>query len=958
MRSGGLLLPVRLALALASLISLSPGCDLGDDARRAAGSVEPGEDGPRVVFEPLDRPVPRVPFPNDLLLRPDPSRLSGASWNISPEAPTARERRIRRMLGELDGFGPFAPLTVEFDAPLDLTTLSERAVMVVNIEPGHPEEGAIAALNVGAGRGAFPIDTPEQPSFWPHDPLQDLPDLLFPADNVADLDGDGAAERVSHYEVETHTLILRPLLPLAQGARHAVLITRELKGADGRSVRSPFPFKSHAAQAPLVAKAAELAGVSQSDLAFGWTFTTSDVVTPLANLRAGLHGEGPLAALREAFPARFVEVRDTGVLHDADGERYPEDPGDTPVILQAEYVNDVLSFIAQIEPTVDAELEHVDYLVFGSFASPNLLTGEADTLGLDPITGEGVDRVEPSTVPFLVAVPRATERFQPPFPVVVHFHATMTSRIEAIVFADAMARQGIATVAFDEVGHGPMLSDLNSTLDLEGLGDLKPLVAAFLVDMLAPQRAEELADLPPEEVMLAMHEVGFYNEFTVHGRGIDANGDGFIVTGEAFFDVDPFRQCANFTQGVVDGLQLVRVLRALDPEALPEGVDPSEATLDELLERAVLGDFNGDGVLDIGGPDVSIGLQGMSLGGFHAILTAAIEPEVRTLTPIVTGGGYVDLIFRSNLREVTETLFVDIFGPLVVGCPDGEGGAWLSLNNQSLWCDPALVPDVSFAHLEGVAGAALTLENLSNGERSQTSADAEGAFALAVESDKWDTLLLTLRAGAREREVPIQSPHKGFGFTRNTPDLRRFMNIASHVLDRCDPVNLAHGLIREPLPGHEPTNTLFQNVLGDPVVPISTGLSLARAAGVLGLDQSDWGPVMETLVERGAMVLDSYDIDDVLGDNPPEAPPLGPLPPIRTATGLSAIRFSDVDRVHEWIALLDPGPTFDPPTYTQSQNAIFHRTGGRAIIDDPCLGLAECPLRDLSNDELEALSAR
>jgi hypothetical protein len=57
-------------LVLAACL-LSGACVDGGDSKFAAGVVLPSEApfGPKIVFEPLARPVPEVPQPNDLLLR-------------------------------------------------------------------------------------------------------------------------------------------------------------------------------------------------------------------------------------------------------------------------------------------------------------------------------------------------------------------------------------------------------------------------------------------------------------------------------------------------------------------------------------------------------------------------------------------------------------------------------------------------------------------------------------------------------------------------------------------------------------------------------------------------------------------------------------------------------------------------------------------------------------------------
>src|SRR2546421_8122210 len=88
------------------------------------GSVEglaPAEDtgGPKVLFDLNKKPLPEVPFPNDIATRPDPFSPTGLRVNASQIAPTRLESNVRRLLDTLDGFGTYAPITVGFDKELD-----------------------------------------------------------------------------------------------------------------------------------------------------------------------------------------------------------------------------------------------------------------------------------------------------------------------------------------------------------------------------------------------------------------------------------------------------------------------------------------------------------------------------------------------------------------------------------------------------------------------------------------------------------------------------------------------------------------------------------------------------------------------------------------------------------------------------------------------------------------------
>ncbi|MEC9071684.1 MAG: hypothetical protein VX938_04855 [Myxococcota bacterium] len=958
-----MVIPGRTALLILLLLigTATAACLDGGDSKLAAGVVDDSDKpfGPRVRFDPLALPVPEIPFPNDLLLRPAAGTASGAAWNLSIEAPTHLESEIRRMLNGLDGFGVNGAIFVSFEGPLDLSTVTDTSIRLVNIEPGHPEYGDEVLLDLG--RGYHPISA-KPSNYWGHDPRDHLPDLLFPDGNDADTDGDGDQERVTHYEVETHTLVLHPVIPLAPGARHAVLLTRELQGwtpeqeGEGApaSVRSPFPFKAHVDHVAPVAEAMSTVGLTSDDLAFGWVYTTSDMARPLLQLRAGVHGQGPLARMGQESPPGFAVVRDTDVAADADQNQdgVLEFPRDHTFILQGDFMASVFGLVGFVESDFELNFDAVDYFVVGSFHSPDVRTGPRQTIGVNTETGTG--EVNKGDVPFLLSVPRTTEQHAPPFPVMVYFHGTSTSRMEVLAIANSMAQQGIASLSFDQVGHGPIIPDILLVLQNGSLGvELIELLGPQIAGLLVPGMEDDFDGLDVYGTLDKLAEIGFWRELAHIGRTTDENGDGALESGESFFFADPFRMCASFWQDLVDFFHIVATLRGLDPDDLPSAIeDPAGASEERLLENVLAGDFNADGVLDVGGPDVQISVAGTSLGGFHAAMAAALEPEVTVATPIVAGGGLSEIIGRSSLHVVTRRLILQVFGPLVVGCPDGEGGVWLSMNNDSKECREEDTPIRSFARVPDVApGTSVTLENLDNGEKAEVEVNEDGGFSLAVAADRWDQFLITVDTETPV-QIPILTPYEGTGYQRNSPEFRRFAGMLQHVLDRCDPMGMARHLFRDPLPGHPPVKVLYELAAGDTTVPISSGINLALASGAMGENREDWGPIMETLIQQGAMTSGEYDVDDLLGDNPPESPPVGPLTPVASGDGLSSVRFAYVDEDHEWIAVVDQNATFDPGMYSQHQIAIFHASGGTVVADDLCIDReepSECPAWDLAD---------
>ena len=116
-----LTLAIILSLASASLLGAC-----GDN--QAPAGILPAQTGPgpRVMFDLDARPLPEIPLPNDLATKLDPKSVTGRRVNVSMLAPTWVERRVRRKINLLGGFGIYSPITVRFSAPLDLDNLLKR----------------------------------------------------------------------------------------------------------------------------------------------------------------------------------------------------------------------------------------------------------------------------------------------------------------------------------------------------------------------------------------------------------------------------------------------------------------------------------------------------------------------------------------------------------------------------------------------------------------------------------------------------------------------------------------------------------------------------------------------------------------------------------------------------------------------------------------------------------------
>ena len=926
-----------LAALTCAVAACTPGSYQGLAPAQATG-------GPSVLFDLTKKPFAEIPFPNDIVTRPDPLSPTGLRVNASLVAPSTLETNQRALLDELDGFGTYAPITVAFDKDLDVLDLVARQ------NDADPANDAVLLIDLADGRrwpldfngGHFPYELPQPASYFLDDPLAAATNLLFPVDLAAPggpnllhppdpgwTANHGGVPQASDdllgfYERSTHTLLLRPVLPLPQEHRFAVVLTTRLRGTDGRSVASPFSGINHAIQTTELAALPRLLppGTALSDVAFTWAFTTQSVTRDLEALRAGLYGSGRLADLSQRFPVQIastdalgasaIYTRMTIALVDNGN---PAGSNPNPYVLTSARFRQLLDdptlsgllFAGARGPgtldAVKASLQYVDYFVFGTFVSPDLLAdrdrpGSDGTFQLDVL--RGLTRAVDGKVPFVLAVPTTdpvTLRI-PPFPVALVAHGFNSNRFESLVqFAGTFAKFGIASVAIDSYGHGLALPPQ----PIPGASASEQAVQAALANIpgLAP-----LAD-----AILAT-------------RAHDLDNDGIRDSG-GLFTANAFHTRDVVRQSVVDWIQLSRVLRTFNGQSFM--TTPSNPVT---LAIPLAGDFNNDGVPDVGGPpvwpvDIVINGSkvpagsrnpgsdtfafGTSLGGIETGILAAVEPQITAAAPTSGGGGLADVVLRSSHPAVRNPALLGVFGPLLATCNwSTTDGACGGANGQPalVWetLDVSRDAEVPVAPLSLSPGDTVTACNLAQtagalppdaqlaqapppGCRSAV-ADSSGNVRLPLGGDGPQLfvqeppadagtlppvsvqvvqpgdpihVVVTRASGGAPLAIDsfgydtafygvpyplgstLRAVSRGLGADRNTPAFRRLWTLSQAALDPADPINYAPHWFADPLPGRLglPANVLLIAATGDPAVPASTGIAVGRAAGLVETAQAD-----------------------------------------------------------------------------------------------------------------------
>ncbi len=856
----------------------------------------PPGDGPQVVIDWDARPLPELPLPNDLATRPDPTSPTGLRPNISVEAATtALERRTRAKINGLTGWGIYMPISVRFDAPIDLVEFMARhvddgdqtddAVYVIDVSPGSPTYLQAALVDVHSGR--FPGDVANPRAYFPNDPSFDMPSLLFDThdedvngngvlDWGEDVDNDGyldvpnlvpggTDERfdlMTFYERVTNTLILRPVIPLREETTYAVVLTNRLIGENGEPVRSPWKYVNHVRQTHALAPIADALpgfGLSVDDVAYAWSFTTGRITGDLVDLRRGLDGEGPFAWLPESVPPGVTEAHR---MHEIAAL-------DNPYMLPPDPLTGILGAVGFVDDRAAALLSegysHAEAIVGGRFRAPFLLAdkdGDGNEVDewwdLDPMTGRIHHR--DNEIAFTCILPKETPERQGPFDVAIYGHGYGSSRFETMVFGWAFVRLGVAVCMMDFPGHGAPLygDDFEEIAGIVGGIGLLPLL-------------DHLLD----------------------ARDTDTDNNGVPDSGSHQWTADSFHTRDQVRQAVLDWMWMVRALQQC-----------GTGTMDVGGEARVTCDWNDDGAPDIGGPNARFMIAGGSLGGIVDGVAAAVMPDVVAHVPVVPGAGLLDVSTRAPTGGAVEAMHGKVMGPLVVGRPQEDGSLVISqvVNNFMRMIDR---PIATLPSAEAVAGGRVVVENLMNGEVREAwipdgtwlpgrawSGPAAGAFRVGIPSDALDfyqrrlvtgmphtgpeegvtyavpgndglgdLLVVTVydASGAKvatidqfeqsvvalgvtyEAGSPLVALAEGLGRIRAAPDTRRLISVVAMAVEPGDPVAYAPHYLTDPFEalGGAPSNVLIVPTPGDMVVAINAGIAHARVAGYIPLFEPD-----------------------------------------------------------------------------------------------------------------------
>lgn len=746
-----------------------------------------------------------------------------------------------------------------------------------------------------------PGETPPEDS--DADGVLDKPNYL-PGQSPARDDLAGRADALmSFYESETNTLIVGPMEPLREKTTYAVVVTRRILDTEGNPVGSPYAYVNHGAQTEDLRPLLEVLPdyLPEEDIAFAFSYTTESITDDWIAVREGLYGHGPQRHIGEQYPPTLRELlplRSAGP-----GEPFE---GRSPYLLHHEDWRVQLPFLisaftggfdplSQQQQALNASQEYVDFHAMGVIDSPQLFARrdeEGKRLPLDEQSWPTTLDTEPAelrseSIPFWLSVPRKEVSARGDgkmAPLVILGHGYTSNRAgEHIGFAGFLAMYGMAVISIDNVSHGLPIDEETESMARGLLGGI---------------------GLEPALEALAM------------GRAEDLDGDGLVDSGADFWTAYLFHMRDMVRQSALDYMQLIRIVRTWD------GTKRWDYDANGDGQPDLAGDFDGDGQVDIG-IDSPVYVVGASLGGIMATTMGGVEPHVDGIIPIAGGGRMTDIGNRSLQGGVPQAVFLRIMGPLFLADAYADGRTELSTEVVELNDDRRFpittVNDRPVQPWDTFYGV-----NHDNGEvdcgyfvPTEDGGEVVARARIAIPSDVGDRLELriydgpVLQNGSTECELveepgeprvitnmeppldadgnvrtidgePIEGGElralaEGFGLHRARPELRRFMSLAQLVVDPTDPGVLARHLAAEPL--HYPTldestgaGFLVVTSIGDMNVPASSGVTVARAAGVVDYLNVDprYG------VPANQVLLDTHTTEavNVLGRRPYGAEPI------------------------------------------------------------------------------------
>jgi hypothetical protein len=600
-----------------------------------------------------------------------------------------------------------------------------------------------------------------------------------------------------------------------------------------------------------------------------------------------------------------------GVSEDLDGDGHLDE--------RAEDLNQN----GQLDPGEDIDVDgHLD--VDEDVNDNHVLDGEEGSFDFN--IAEGRFPHDSHMVTALITIPRADpERgIVPPFPVVFYGHGYTSSRIEALGFAGSLAKFGFATIGVECVHHGiemdlaltELVRGTLSANNLEGLAD------AIISDRARDLNGDGVTDSGGDFwTAYVFHTRDIVRQSGIdHIRmiqilrafdgermsGIDYDGDGDEdlagdFDGDGTVDIGGPDQ-DYYVWGQSLGGIMSAFLLSLEPAIVAAAPSAGSGGLGDVGIRSSQGGVKEAVILRMMGPIfytnfASRYIDVMGCGDASDCPTDenCVDGFCRcTEDRECVGGGEVGY-------RCTEAPSGWASQDRVCAKPDSTSCGMNQISARFMVPDLNDTGEVEYACLdtdELREGDTVVVENLNNGEVGCFVAWPNGLIRIHLASDLHDPVRVTVYEGdvladtddcvvhndAEVRRVidqwevdaefqfdtwvagdPLVTPAEGFGLHRDTPEIRRFMGLAQLVLEPGDPQNMALHYFEDPIdfgPETGTANVMVIATIGDMNVPVNTGISIARGAGILRFEQDDIDPRLADAEHPEGRTANRYLLDN------------------------------------------------------------------------------------------------
>lgn len=537
--------------------------------------------------------------------------------------------------------------------------------------------------------------------------------------------------------------------------------------------------------------------------------------------------------------------------------------------------------------------DNIDHLVVGTFKSPFLLEGGPKSqdpnaaFHLNFLTGQGEESED--TVQFWLVVPKETAKFKQPFNVDIYGHGYTGNFSELLLYAGNMAEHGLATIGINAMGHGLGFDNPVVTLAAQGL--LRGACVAPFFDAITQTRARDLnndghpdsggdfwssylfhtRDGVRQSVLDHLQLVKIMRAFgTAEGQMLcrteatgwgepatapcDMNGDGKAeIAGDFDFDGHPDvgGQTATYgTWGESLGGILSGIHGAIDPFVTAAVPGSGGGGLTDIGVRSFQGGVVEAVLLRLWGPLLVTvpaserkACDSSSTDGDHCTLCTAGQTSMRWVMPDLNGTGEIEIGCFAPSDLAGTTVFVNNTSNGEIKCASLGDDARMRVGL------PASIGDriqVSFFDGKHQVDSYQTCRPLlTNGTKPRLIVDTwgKGRFGMGtpndVESEACESATCSIFQGHFHGEgTQLTAPAEGFGLIRQTPAVRRFLQLAQMALEPGDPVSFAPYYSLKPMTDPfgktiAPHALLTLNTIGDMNVPLNAGIAFARASGAL-----------------------------------------------------------------------------------------------------------------------------